>query len=711
MIGKDVESLAGEQPARLSDLVRSVRGILQRRWITLVTVSVAIFILSVIVIFLMTPKYDATTRIRIDPSRNPMSSVQNQVQADLGSEAIETEVGVFQSPDLAREVVRRLNLQEDLEFTKGIDGRDRPSGDDQQHLNDVADSVMRHLSVSREKLSYIIAVRFQSKDAGKAARIANAFAETYLDTRVGTRMGTATRQAGWFKQRLDAMAADVHAADAQVAQYRSQAGIVQGGTNGTIADQQVGPLSEQLATAESDAAAARSALAAAQGQITRGNLDAITEVRGSPVITDLRRQRAEVQRNKDEIDARYGPKYPDSIKAREQLSSLDRQISDEANRVVSSLKGAADAANARVGSLRSAMHSLEDQQARNSRAAVTAQSLEQDAQAKRAAYDRMSQISLESTQASRNSIAQAEIVDRAQAPSLPTSPHRKVLAVFGLVAGIAVAMAVVIVQEMLVGGLRSIADIESRLGIPVLASLPKAPKSRRKGGDTALPDLVVQQPASMFAEALRNARTSILGMGSAVKVVALTSALPAEGKTTTALSLARVLAMSGQRILIIDCDVRRAKLRQMTDGGTGVGLVEVLQGKATAEEAIVADKVNGLDLLTVRESFFSAEDLFGGERMAGLLKAMKQRYDAVLLDLPPLMGVADARVLAGLADAVALIVRWGKTPVPAVESSLSWLHADRANVVGAIYTMVEPTSEAVGGLYYSKAYAAYYQSA
>jgi succinoglycan biosynthesis transport protein ExoP len=225
-------------------------------------------------------------------------------------------------------------------------------------------------------------------------------------------------------------------------------------------------------------------------------------------------------------------------------------------------------------------------------------------------------------------------------------------------------------------------------------------------------ELVADRSTSLFSESLRMARASIFGVRTAkpVKVIAFTSAVPAEGKTTTALALSRMLAINGSRTLLIDCDVRRASLRSLTGAEAKAGLVEILEHGALASDAIVSDTVEGLDLLTVLRPYYSSEDLFGGENMARLLQELSGQYDHVVLDLPPVLGLADSRFVAALADAVIMVVRWGKTPLGAVSTAVQQLQADEAAIMGVIMTMVDPSSEAIGGMYYSQKYGSYYRA-
>ncbi len=692
---------------RFGDLIRSARDVIRRRILVLLAVAAVVAAIGIVLTLRITPVYQGVTRIQIDPSRNPLSRSAGDAQAQLASEAIETEVSVIRSLDIARIVAKRLNLANDPEFSGGPTPAGQPARSPEAKQEAVARSINSKLDVSRDRLTYILIIRFSSLSAEKAARIANAFATAYLDTKVGNKIGTAERQSAWYQQRMNELAAEIRAADERVAQYQAQAGIVRGASNqqGTIVDQQVAPLSLQLATAESYAAEARSKEQSARQQVRRGALDAVSDVRESATVQDLRRQRAALTQTQEDVRGRYGERHPDFIKVRDQAAAIDQQLRLEMNRVVRSLDADAGAAEARASSLRQSMTQLEQRQGENARASVIAASLQREADGKHEAYDKISQMALESRQAAQNSIAQAQIIDSAKAPAAPSWPNRPLLFLLSIVAGIGVGIAVIVTQEMMVSGLRSIEEVESELGVPLIAAIPNLRDPRPA-------DVVIDKPTSQYTEALRNARASLLGVRGQArpKVIALTSALPSEGKTTTALALARVMAMNGDRTIIVDADVRRAQLRMITPTSATIGLVEVLHGEATLDQAIEASGVERLDQIIIHKPYFSSENLFGNDLMPKILEELSERYDTIILDLPPLVGLADGRFLAALADAVALVIRWNKTPKHAVTAAATWLKSDGTNLVGTMFTMVDTSSQSVGSYYYySKQYSQYYQ--
>ena len=694
----------GHGPAKLGDVVATLKAMLRRRGRMLLLVSLGILATALIAIYFLPSRYVAVSRIRIDPSLNPMA--RDQGQGPINAEAMETEAGLMSSRAVALAVVQKLHLDRDPEYARSLLGR--PVSRDQ-----VVTKVMKNVSVNRDQLSYIIALAFKSKDAAKSALVANTFADTYLTMRAHTEVTTSGQQADFFRERLAELARQVNDADSKLAAYRAGTGLTGDGNGGTVVDQQISTLSGQLAAAEADAAGARSNAAVAQGQVKTGNVDAVAGVQGSNVIRDLRNQRADIVRNLGEVQGRYGPKHPESIRVHQQLDNVDQQIRDEGQRVVGSLQAQARADDAQVASLRAAMSGLEGARARNTRASADAERLERDAASARAQFDKMSAMSLESTQASHAAIAQAQIVDRAQPPATPNPPGKPLLAGLAVLASLGCGVALVLALEMLQGGLRTIGDVERRLGLPVLASVPEEGRRGMFGGAArgSPADLIGASGATIYSESIRNLRASLIGVRqtSGIRVIGFTSALPGEGKTTTALAFARMLAVNGARVLLVDCDLRNSRFAGGFEVGPGKGLIEALRGQTPLKSTVVADRIKGLDILPVSKTLFISRDIFSVATVDNLLENGRALYDFVVMDLPPVLGVADARLLAAMADTNVFVVRWGSTQLQAASLALSSLQADGVSMQGVVYTMVDPASEAIGGLYYSQNSARYYR--
>lgn len=702
----------GDRSAGIGDIATLVRGmfdVLRRRYIVLATVAVLVFGLFVLALLLMTPRYEATARVKVDPKPVAMNGIGSDQNVSLPDQSlVDTEVSVMRSRDIAQAVVNQFHLDRDPEFTKAIDKSDRPMTPAERN-EAVITAVTKNLDVNREKATYLIGVGFRSVSPEKAAAIANAFADGYIKETISRRAGTAEQQYSWLDRRLDELASQARSADSALAQYKGSNGLTEGGQLGTVTDQQIAPLSNQLSLSQAAAAAARSDLAVARAQMASGGASAASSVLNSPAIQTLRSNRATVQQTLSQLSSRYGPKHPQTIQAQEQLSAIDTQINEEAQRIIGELQAKASAATAQVDSLSGGLSRLRSEQASNARSAVTADSLQRDADAKHNAYNRVADITQQIDQAAQNSVSQSQIIERATPPLKPSSPKKLLILGAGFVIALTAALGLVTALELMNPGLLTTADVEQQLGLKVLAAIPMLPAKEVKAGGSPA-EMLMSRPMSPYAESLRTIRGALTLAGDhQAQLIALMSTLPGEGKTTASLSLARVMAMSGDRTLIIDGDLRRAGLSALIQHRPEIGLVEVLRDGAPWQDAIIQDETPGLDLLTSSEKVFLPADLFGGPAMANLLKILRGRYDKIIIDTPPLLGVADARTIAALSDTVVLMLKWNSTPSNAAKAALDQLRLDNAPIGGAVLSMVSPKAEAFGALYYSQAYAHYYQ--
>ena len=691
--------------------------VIRRHWKVLALVFAAVFGAAIVALLLIEPRYVAATRIKIDPNQAAMIGLTTGKVGAPDPGSIDTEVSAMQSRDIGVMVINRLRLMNDPEFAPKTLAS-APTGSSQ--LDAVAGKLLSGLNVNRERDTYVINIAYRSTNPVKAAQIANAFAEAYMNSSVGTRTGTAAKQVEFLTGRLNTLGQELAAIEGRAAQLRSQAGIIGGGAggsfSGTVTDQRISSESSQLSAAQSEASAAQAKLEVARQQMANGGLDNVSAVLESPVITNLRGQRAEVMRNLGSVQARYGPKHPEALAVNQQIQQLDQQIQDEARRVMGRLSSDAAAEAARSQTLAGQMGQLRAEQVTSSRAGIMAQGVQQEADAKRDAYNRLAAELQQAASLSRNTQTQAQVVELAIPPRTPSFPNPKVFLAFGLFAGLGLGLASVAGLEVLTHGIRTAEAMEAQLGITCIGSIPALERKdlKQSDGDLLNPaDLLIEHPVIPFSEAFRGIRNTIIRAQRrrSIKILSFVSSVPDEGKTTSVLGMARTMAMSGDKILLIDCDVRKASLSEHVGAveRSTAGLVEVLTGAATARDVILADEIKNLDILPVKEAYFSATDLFGDAQMEKLLNQLKDNYDYVILDTPPILGVADARTLGVLSDAVVLLIRWNATPIKTVKAALSSLVLDNAPVLGGVFTMVDPKSNALGGSYYSAYYSKYYQ--
>jgi len=307
------------------------------------------------------------------------------------------------------------------------------------------------------------------------------------------------------------------------------------------------------------------------------------------------------------------------------------------------------------------------------------------------------------------------VVSRAKIPIKPSFPNIALNFVIGVILGLIGGVGATLLMEALDSGLATSEDVERILGVPHLGAIPSLDSTTDgKASGIAPGRYIIEKPLSAFAESFRNLRASILfsKVDNPVKVAIVTSSLPGEGKTTTTFCLGRSMAMSGAKTIIVDCDLRRRNINRMLDIEPPVGLIEVLQGVATLDEAIFIDKPSGAHFLPLAKSVYTPKDLFGSSAMDRLLVELRARYDIVLLDTAPVIPVSDTRILAPKADVVVFLVQWRRVPRKAVEAAFAMLNSVGADIAGVALTLVDAREQAKYGYgdagYYYRSYRKYY---
>ncbi len=726
-------------PAEGIDLHRLI-ALFRRRLPLFLAVALLVLVAAIVVTVRATPLFTATSSLTIDTrSQNVVDAeaVLSGLSPDTG--VVDTEIEILKSRQLAERVVDALNLDEDPEFNaalgepgaiQGVLGgvaslfgaaapdaaRERMSAMEQRREKDkVVDAVLGRLSVRRAGLTYVMNVSFTSANPGKAARIANTYAERYLLEQLEAKFD-ATRQANsWLNTRLADLRTEVQTAEAAVEQYRTANNLLSA-SGATLTEQEISTYNQQLATVRATQAEAEARLRTARAQLAAGsNGEDVGEALGSQVVQTLRARRAEVSGRVAELSSRYGPRHPDMLRAERELADIDAQIQAEIRRIISNLEAQVQVARERTGSMAGSLGSARGTLAANNAAAVRLNELERNAESVRTLYQSFLNRFQETTSTEGLQESDARIVSPAAIPTRPSSPNVPLNLALGLGFAIGAGIAAVVLAIMLDTGVVTAEDVEHKFGLPHLGSVPllssvAAPEDR----DETAPDYVIKKPLSSFAEAVRAMRASILfsRIGQQVRVITLTSALPAEGKTTTALCLARVAAQSGLRVILVDCDLRRRNVNRLLGVEPEVGLVEVLNRTVSLEQAIMHDAPSGAMVLPLAKNSFTPRDVFGSAAMDEMMDRLRRDFDLVILDTAPVLAVSDTRLVATKADAVVFLARWRKTPEKAISAALKVLEQSGAHIAGVGLTQVDMKAQARYGYgdagYYYGEYKKYY---
>jgi capsular exopolysaccharide synthesis family protein len=677
--------------------LRAFMQVLRRRRNVIIAVSLVMFAAAAFSYFMITPRYTAQTTVALERGAEQVVKVEQVVpDVDPDSASVDTEVQILQSPELIGKVVDKLKLTRNAEFNPAL--RDGQSASALVERNWAISTILKNLSVKRNGFSYAIDIAYNSESPLTAARVANAIANTYIADQVAGKSQATTRASDFLEEQLNDLRVQVESAEAAVADYRAKHGLFDLGQNSSVTQEELTSLNAQLAQARADQAEAQARLNTANAQLAKGSTgEELGQALDSPVVSQLRAQRAQVSGKVAALSQQFGPKYPELATARQQLHDIDEQISSEVKRIVANLSIQANAANQRTGSIQSTLQHAKGILAVDNKASVGLSELERKAESVRTLYqtflDRYRQ-----TRAQRGlERANSYIVAPARVPGGPSFPNIIIFAVIGIIAAVAGSTIAVALLQLLDRGVETTTSLEKKLQIPVLGSIPDThhlPELEKGEGHVLPARLIVDRPQSSFAEAFRWLQTSIhFNVRGRNPVVAITSALPSEGKTTAALALARSAAMSGKRTVLVDCDLRRRVSSAEPAPVDSIGLRALLDKEGNLDDAIYVDPETGLFVLPRRSDEHHIRPFADSAAFTELIAALREKFDFIVLDTPPVLTIDDSRVISSKADCVLLMVRWRKTPARAAELALRHLDSVGANVIGASLTMVDVTAQ------------------
>lgn len=714
----------------------------RRRFWLFVGVAGAIFILVALYTFSRTPVYTASARLMIDVAGQTVAPSTTEKAgpppSSTSDSAIDTEVAIVQSRALAIKVVNELDLTKDPDFNlelaptarrssaigelvSGVKAMVKPAepvirrrrSADSVVMDRVVDRVLAGVAARRVGQTYAIDLSYTAREPNKAARIANAFAAAYATYNLDQKIEGNRQAVALLEGRVEALRQQAEQDTAAVQQYRIANNLLST-TGSTVTEQEISVYNQQVATARAEASEDAARLVTARQQLRNGSAgDDVGEALTSPVVQSLRAQRAQVSSRVADLQGRYGPRYPDVITANNQLRDIDAQIQAEINRVISNLEAKSQVSQQRVASLQGSLGGAKSSLRSNNAAMVRLDELTRKAGASQSLYESYL-TRLGQTSAQEGTLRpEASIISSARAPYAPSAPNIPLYLLLGVMLGGGAGVFAAFMAELLTTGMTTADDVERRLRRRFLGTVPLV--SSIEGGGADPIEAVVTHQRSAYAEAYRSLRAALqfATPGGEPKVVLITSALPQEGKTTTSIAFARSMALHGRKTLLIDADLRRRGVHRLTGKfNVRFGILEVLSGEATLEQALILDEATGLQVLAVCKTTHDEDYLLSSEAMDALLDRLRKIYDAIVIDCPPILPVADGRNLATKVDAVIFAVRWRKTREQAIRIALRLLPKANVNLAGVLLTAVDMRKQSRYGFgdagYYYKQYKSYY---
>lgn len=674
-------------PQGLAELfgITGALQMLRRRMLVMSLVGATIAIAVFTFLMLQTPVYSATALVMINPRQERVVNSQD-VMGDLprDSSAIDSEIELLKSPALMSELAEALGM------TGHSSGRGAAASSAAAGA-----ALAGQIDVQRRGLTYVIEIGARSADPRRAQLIANTYADVYITSQVNARVDTAQRANSWLSRRLAELREDVQQKEGAAETFRVQNGLM-AAQGSSLAETQITNVQNQVLQAQADVAAAEARFQQLRDLRASGaSLESIGNAINSETIRSLRDREADITRRQADLENRYLPTHPAVQAIRAEREDVEAQIQREIQRISVNLSNEVSVARARLATLQGSLHSATGDLSSNSSASVRLRELEREAAASRQVYEAYLQRYQEIADQDQLNTSDARLLAYASQPNSPSSPKLRISLALAIAAGLLLGLGVGVLLEMFDQSVKNADDLETLVGYPAIASIPiinkrmlrqMPPAERHPSG------YLVGRPMSAFTEALRVLRTVIVysRLDFSVKVVAITSALPDEGKTTVSMCLARVAAMSGQKVVVVDCDLRKQSINDVIDVETDVGILQVLAGEAPWRSAIVRDPNSDAHVLPVATSGFTPRDVFGTDAMSNLISELRSHYDLVILDCAPILAVAETRILVKHADTTVIVARAGRSAVGAVRTAVQQTEGAGGKVLGIALNCVMP---------------------
>jgi capsular exopolysaccharide synthesis family protein len=716
------------QPRTPVDVLRElVRELWRYKWFV---PAVAIVVTAVVAYVTMRkPRvYEATATLEYDPHPSqPLGRSIDDSSSRYGYwnnyEFYETQNFLLKSRAVAERVVRELSLHLDPAFN-GVSKQDAPTFKGVP-IEAAAQGLAGRIRVAQIPDTRIVRVSVQDGDPERAQLLANAIAEAYIEKSLQDRLGSSSAALEWLGNQLTSLKSELESSELALYRFREENESLSASLQKReeLIGSQLQAYTATLTQLQTDKVAAQARLSVLRGLVSasadRSQLAAVAPEDGT--IQKLASARREAEADFARLSVTYGPSHPAVREATVVLETITKQLESHVATIVDGVEAELARLAQTEAGIQRALDAVNQQGLELSLREIEYSRLERERTTKAELYALVMDKTAETDLTRALRVTNARVVERALKPMFAVSPKVRTAVTLGLMLGLLLGLGVAFIASQLDNKVRGASDLEER-GLTVLgiipefdgsaaAELPYGRRRRRraKAESSATPDLIVHnEPRSTVAECCRTIRTNLTfqSADNPIRIIGVTSALPRDGKTTVAISLAIALAQSGKRVLIIDTDLRKPRLHKAFKLPPSAGVTSVLAGESTLEQATQSTGVPGLSLLQCGPLPPNPSELLHTKRFAELAKEARERYDSVVFDTPPLGAVTDPAIISSLVDGMLLVVRARVTTRAGVDSALRQLRAVSAPLLGGIINDVN-LAEGSYGPYYAY-YRGYY---
>lgn len=683
--------------------------VLKRRW-TIIIFALIVVVGAITTSYLTTPIYRAALTLQIDREDIKVVKIEEVAPVDSaagGQDYLQTQYELLKSRSLAERVVKQMGLAELPAETPQPSlwnqlkhwltaqirraGSEIPSEPNKEEVENarfegVISGFIANLTVQPVRNSRLVRLYYDSPDPKLASVILNNLAKSYIDLNLERRFEATTYARNFLQERLQQVKARLEESERELVDFSRREEIVTIDQKETVIAANLSAANVDLIEAEKKRIAAESIFR--QMQANRG--EGLTQVLESKIVQDLKQKKAELETDYQDKLSEFKPAYPSMVQLHNRIKQIDSMIDAEIANIRMAITSEYEAAKTQENQLRSNLERMKQEVLSLQSRSIPLQVLRREADTNRQLYDGLLQRYKEVGVAAGVGTNNISIVDDAKTPVSPNKPNLRRNALIAVVLGLLGGVGLAFLFERLDDTFRRPEEFERLLDLPMLGAIPLIVQKR--GDDRPVALVGHDDPRSAFAEAYRSVRTSLqFSTSSGVpRLISVTSAIPGEGKTTTAISLALQFAQSGKQTLLIESDLRKPSLHRSLKLDNSIGLTNYLAG-GDLQPADIAQPTHiaNLFVITCGPIPPSPAELLASTRMFELLALASEKFDQVILDSPPLLGLADALIIGNLCEGTLLTVQMGSTPRGYAVGAVKRLRSTRVPLLGAVLTKLD----------------------
>ncbi|UCV13954.1 GumC family protein [Quatrionicoccus australiensis] len=683
------------------DIVEYWRSITKRK-VPIIAFALAVALLAAVVVFVMTPVYRSTVTVLIEANKSKVVTIEDVYSGiTQNREYFQTQVEIIKSREVAIKSIIKAKLWENEEFDP------RPKADswvssllvnvgfaDDQSKKEWTDIALaeavygnfsKKLTIEPIRLSQLAKISFESNSPELSTRIANTVAEMYIESDLEARYKMTKQASTWLQERLASLKSKLDESERGLQNYREKEGIVDiKNAAQSGAGKQIEEVTQRLVETRMKRAEAENAYNQIKMAAKGADLSSLPAVIRNPIVAEARKQELEAERRLSEAAQRYGAEHPKYLQAEGEMKAARDNTRRQVDNVVQSVTREYEAARGTEKALEGIMASARGSVQNINRKEFELSVLEREVDANRQMYDMFMKRAKETNVAGDLQSAVARVVDAAVIPDRPVKPQKLQIIMIAFVLGLFIGVLSALLLDRLDNTLKTTEDVESKLKQPLLTTLPLLAKDEIER--TATARLFLDQPKSLYSEAIRTARTGVLlsAIDLTKRILLVTSSVPGEGKTTFSINLAMAHAHT-KKTLLIDSDMRRPAISKGLEMSKGAkGLSNLVSGTATLEECL--QPVAGSDLMILPSGTIPPNplELLLSQKFKDTLALLSEKFDIIIIDSPPVELVSDALVISALTTGVIYVTKAMSTPYPLVKLGLQRIRRAEGQILGVV---------------------------